>query len=148
MPDETDRMIINALQGGFPLSEYPFREAADVLGLEEHELIARIGLLRDEGYLSRFGPMFDAAQMGGAFCLCAMAVSETRFDEVVEAVNRHPQVAHNYERDHPLNMWFVLASDDKADIEKTAKKIEAETGIQVLLMPKLEEYFIGLRVVA
>lgn len=146
MPDSTDRKIINALQGGFPLSERPFAEAARTLGLAEDELISRIGKLRDSGILSRFGPMFDAAAMGGAFCLCAMAVPGQRFDEVTRAVNRHPQVAHNYERGHELNMWFVLASDDKAEIEATAKQIEDETGIEVLLMPKLEEYFIGLKV--
>lgn len=146
MPDSTDRKIINALQGGFPLSERPFRDAAEALGIGEDELIARIGRLRESGVLSRFGPMFDAAKMGGAFCLCAMAVPEARFDEVTEAVNRHPQVAHNYERAHALNMWFVLASDAKDDIEATARLIEQETGIDVHLMPKLEEYFIGLKV--
>ena len=148
MPDSTDRKIINALQGGFPLSERPFRDAAEALGIDEDELIARIGRLRESGVLSRFGPMFDAAKMGGAFCLCAMAVPEARFDEVAEAVNKHPQVAHNYERAHALNMWFVLTSDEKDDIEGTARLIEQDTGIMVHLMPKLEEYFIGLKVSA
>ena len=148
MLDDIDREIINALQGGFPLSERPFADAAATLGLEQGELISRIAKLREDGILSRFGPMFDAAKMGGAFCLCAMAVPEPRFDEVTEAVNKHAQVAHNYERDHALNMWFVLASDDVADIEATAGLIERDTGIEVLLMPKLEEYFVGLKVVA
>ena len=148
MPDNIDREIINAMQGGFPLSERPFADAAATLGLEQGELISRIAKLREDGILSRFGPMFDAAKMGGAFCLCAMAVPEPRFDEVTEAVNKHAQVAHNYERDHALNMWFVLASDDVADIEATAGLIEQDTGIEVLLMPKLEEYFVGLKVVA
>ena len=53
----------------------------------------------------------SAEAMGGAFCLCAMAVPEGRFDEVMTLVNAHPEVAHNYERQHKLNMWFVLACE-------------------------------------
>ena len=63
-------------------------------------------------------------------------------------VNAHPQVAHNYERTHALNMWFVLATDTPEGITRTAQAIEDETGLKVMLFPKLEEYFIGFRVQA
>ena len=63
-------------------------------------------------------------------------------------VNAHPEVAHNYARDHALNMWFVLATDTPEGIAETAHRIEAETGLDVLLFPKLEEFFIGFRVPA
>ena len=107
--DAADRAIINALQEGFPLSHHPFVEASAALGLSEEALIERIGRLRELGVITRFGPFFDAEAMGGAFCLCAMAVPRERFDEVVTLVNAHREVAHNYERSHHLNMWFVLA---------------------------------------
>ena len=86
--------------------------------------------------------------MGGAFCLCAMAVPAERFDDVVTLVNAHAEVAHNYERTHRLNMWFVLATDRPEGIERVAQKIEAETGLSVLRFPKLKEFFIGFRVTA
>ena len=110
--DATDRAIINALQEGFPLSHRPFAEAGAALGLSEDNLIERIGRLRELGAITRFGPFFDAEAMGGAFCLCAMAVPRERFDEVVTLVNAHREVAHNYERSHRLNMWFVLACEE------------------------------------
>ena len=144
--DATDRAILNALQEGFPLTPHPFADAGKPLGLSEDELIARIQNLREEGAITRFGPFFDAEAMGGAFCLCAMAVPADRFDAVVTLVNAHPEVAHNYERAHRLNMWFVLATDTPAGIEKTAQAIEAETGLPVLCFPKLKEFFIGFRV--
>lgn len=146
--DTTDRAILNALQEGFPLSERPFDEAGAALGLAGDDLIARIRALREIGAITRFGPFFDAAAMGGAFCLCAMEVPPARFDEVVTKVNAHPEVAHNYERTHRLNMWFVLATASPDDIDATAKRIEHETGLAVLLFPKLEEFFIGFRVQA
>lgn len=146
MPDATDRAIINALQGGFPLLARPFAEVAEALALEEGDLIARIGLMLEEKTLSRFGPMYDVEKMGGAFCLCAMQVPAHRFEEVAEQVNAHPQVAHNYEREHTYNMWFVLATETPGEIAAVTARIESETGLAVLLLPKLEEFFIGLRV--
>ena len=146
--DATDRRIINRLQDGFPLSSAPFAEVGAELGIGENDLLQRIVRLRDIGAITRFGPFMDAEAMGGAFCLCAMAVPAARFDEVLTLVNAHDEVAHNYERAHRLNMWFVLACDRTADIETAAAAIEAETGLGVLCFPKLREFFIGFRVAA
>ena len=144
--DAIDRQIINVLQEGFPLCPRPFAEVASALGLEEEALIGRIAALREIGAITRFGPFLDAAAMGGAFCLCAMAVPEERFEDVLTLVNAHPEVAHNYERAHRLNMWFVLATEKKHQINRVAGDIETETGLKVHLFPKLEEFFIGFRV--
>ena len=146
--DMTDRAVLNRLQEDLPLSPHPFAEVADELGLTETDLIARIARMKESGIITRFGPFFDAEAMGGAFCLCAMAVPEARFEAVTNQVNAHPEVAHNYQRSHKLNMWFVLATEDKAGIDAVANAIEAETGITVLLFPKLREFFIGFRVAA
>jgi len=146
--DATDRAILNALQDGFPLTPTPFDDAARPLGLTGDALIARLGRLRELGAITRFGPFFDAAAMGGAFCLCAMSVPQADFDAVVTMVNAHPEVAHNYARDHALNMWFVLAAERPEGITAAARAIEQETGLTVLQFPKLEEFFIGFRVPA
>jgi len=146
--DATDRRIVNALQEGFPLSPRPYAEAAASLGLAEDGLISRLRRLMETGAVTRFGPFFDAAAMGGAFCLCAMAVPADRFEAVMTQVNAHPEVAHNYQRAHRLNMWFVLATESPEGITQAARRIEAETGITVLLFPKEREFFVGFRVAA
>jgi siroheme decarboxylase len=146
--DELDRRIINALQGGFPLCERPFAEAADGLGTDEATLIARLRGLTELGTISRFGPLYAAEGLGGAVTLAAMAVPEERFDAVAEAVNAHPEVAHNYRREHRLNMWFVAAAEDADAIAAVRAAIEAETGIPVLNMPREAEYHVGLRLEA
>lgn len=148
MLEAIDRKIINALQGGFPVCERPFASAAAQLGVDESELMSRIARLKGEGVLSRFGPMYNAEAMGGAFCLCAIAVPPKRFDAVVAQVNAHAEVAHNYERDHLLNVWFVLGSDDCERIDAVIGEIEAETGLEVYAFPKEHEFFIGLKVEA
>ena len=146
--DATDRAVINALQEGFPLSPRPYAEAAARLGLTEAALIARIARLKEIGAITRFGPFFDAEAMGGAFCLCAMAVPEERFEEVARIVNAFPQVAHNYARDHVLSMWFVLATETPDEIGEAADAIAAAAGLDVLRFPKKAEFFIGFRVAA
>ncbi len=146
--DETDRAILNRLQEDVPLVTAPFAALAQELGLDEAGLLARVQRMKADGFITRFGPFFDAAAMGGAFCLCAMAVPDDGFAAVTDQVNAHPEVAHNYQRDHALNMWFVLATETPEGISETADAIEAETGLMVHRFPKLREFFIGFRVAA
>lgn len=146
--DDLDRRIINALQGGFPLCDEPYREVADGLGTTEAELLARLQRLLDARVLTRFGPMFQIERIGGAFCLAAMAVPADRWSQVVEAVNAFPEVAHNYRRDHALNMWFVLATETPGGIDDVASRIERVTGIAVRLFPKEREYFVEMKLEA
>ena len=146
--DALDRRIINGLQGGFPLSETPFADAAALLGTDEATLIGRIERLLAQGWLSRFGPMFNADRLGGATTLAAMAVPEADFERVAALINALPEVAHNYQRQHALNMWFVVATDDPARIPAVLARIEAATGLVVHDMPKKEEFFIEARFAA
>lgn len=146
--DAVDRAILNAMQGEFPLSDRPFLPVAEKLGLSETELIDRLSRLREEGVLSRFGPMFHADRMGGRFTLAAMSLPADDFERVAELVNALPEVAHNYEREHALNMWFVLATETPEGIAEAILRIERETGYPVYPMPKEREYFVGLRLQA
>ena len=147
-PDPTDCALLNLLQEDLPLTHRPFAPLAERLGISAQDLLDRLNWQRDAGYITRFGPFFDAAAMGGAFCLCAMAVPAEEFDTVLTKVNARPEVAHNYERAHRLNMWFVLATETPEAIAQTADAIEGETGIKVLRFPKLQEFYVGFRVAA
>ena len=146
--DELDRAIVNRLQAGFPLCARPFAAAAATLGTDEETLIRRIGVLLENGMLTRFGPLFDVERLGGAFTLCALRVPAADFERVAELVNAHLEVAHNYARAHAFNMWFVLATRSPADIARVIAAIEAETGLAVFDFPREAEYFIELRLVA
>jgi DNA-binding Lrp family transcriptional regulator len=143
--DPAERAVINALQGGFPLTRRPFRDSGVALGLSEDGMLTAVGRLVESGRLSRFGPLWNAEGLGGEVCLCAMAVPAAHFDTVAEQVNAHPEVAHNYERSHALNMWFVLSAECPQRIAEVIAEIEAETGLRVLPMPKTHEFFVEFR---
>jgi len=146
--DDLDRRIVNALQGGFPIADEPYREVAETLGTTEAELLARLERLLASKVLTRFGPMFQIERLGGRFVLAALAVPEDRFAEVTERVNALPEVAHNYRREHRLNMWFVLATETPDGIADATRRIEAATGLTVFAFPKLREFFVDMRLKA
>ena len=77
-----------------------------------------------------------------------MAVPAERFDEVVAEVNALPEVAHNYAREHELNLWFVLAAETQVAIANAIGVIEKKTGLEVLALPKEREYFVELKLTA
>jgi DNA-binding Lrp family transcriptional regulator len=141
---ELERRFINHYQGGFPLLEQPFRMVAADLGCSEHTLLDSIRHLLDTGILSRFGPLYDAVKLGGGLTLAAMSVPEEQFEEVTALVNGCTEVAHNYRREHELNMWFVLATKAPEDISNTLNKIEHSTGLRVYNFPKQHEFYVGL----
>lgn len=143
--DELDRAIVDLLQDGLEVCDRPFAAPAAAIGIEEEELVERLRRLREDGTLTRFGPMYDAERLGGAVTLAAMQVPAERFDAVAAEVNAFREVAHNYEREHALNMWFVLATETPDEIPEVVDAIAARTGCMVHDMPKLEEYYIGLR---
>jgi len=76
--------------------------------------------------------------------LAALAVPVERFDSVAHIVNALPSVAHNYRREHRLNMWFVVASDSVDDVKTTLSRIEVLTGLRVYDFPKEHEFLVGL----
>lgn len=143
-----DREILAMLQGDFPLCERPYAAAAALLGIAEDELLQHLQTLLDDKVLTRFGPMYQIEVMGGAFVLAALAVPEVRYEAVADLVNALPQVAHNYRREHALNMWFVLATETPSGIAEAIARIETETGLPVYAFPKEREYFVEMKLAA
>jgi DNA-binding Lrp family transcriptional regulator len=117
---------------------------AERLALTEDELIARLERLLQDRVLTRFGPLYNVDRMGGSNVLAAMTVPEDDFDRVAEFVNAQPEIAHNYRREHPLNMWFVGAAESPDKVEALFRYIESITGLPVYRFPKEREYFVHL----
>lgn len=143
--DAIDKVLVNQLQDGIELCQHPFAGLADQLDITEAEIVRRLRRMREEGVLSRFGPMYHAERMGGSLTLAAIKVPEVDFDRVTDIVNSFDEVAHNYQREHELNMWFVVATEKPEQIAAVIEQIEALTGLRVYNMPKEEEFYVGLR---
>jgi DNA-binding Lrp family transcriptional regulator len=143
--DDLDRALINAYQGGFPLAKRPFAVVAEKLGISEAEAVARVKRLLASKQLTRFGPLYHAERMGGALTLAALAVPPADFERVAAIVNAMPEIAHNYERAHRYNMWFVVAVETPEERRAVIERIERATDLPVLDLPKEREYFVGMQ---
>jgi DNA-binding Lrp family transcriptional regulator len=131
--DETDKKLLNLVQKGLPVCDYPFHELAKELGISPGEVIERLERLKNMKIIRRIGAVFDAVRMGYTSCLFAMEVPEERFQAVAEAVNSFSGVTHNYKRSGALNMWFTLSSKSEEDKAAAVRSISEMTGIRKIL---------------
>ena len=143
--DANDKRLLNDVQDRLPLTSRPFLAVGEKLGLSEDEVIRRLRRLQDEGALSRIGPVLNTRALGGERTLAAMAVPPERLEEVAALVSSFDAVSHNYEREHRFNLWFVVSSEDPAEVRRVPTEIEVKTGLPIMELPALAEYFVGVR---
>jgi DNA-binding Lrp family transcriptional regulator len=142
-PSARDIALIDRWQRDFPLIERPFAEGGSELGLDETATIAAFRRLRDAGVISRIGAVVRPNTVG-ASTLAAMRVPPGRLETVARTVSAEPLVNHNYQREHALNLWFVVAGPSRAAIGATIERIERHTGLPVLDLPLVKAYHIDL----
>ena len=143
MDDTLDFHLLNDFQRDFPLCPAPFAELPSPLGVAEKVVLGRLENLRRDGKISRVGAVFAPKRIG-ASTLAAMAVPPEKLDAVAAAVNRFPEVNHNYEREHRYNLWFVVTAASEGRLQATLGAIEQAAGYPLMPLPLLEEFHIDL----
>jgi DNA-binding Lrp family transcriptional regulator len=113
------------------------------MGLDEDATIAAFERLIDAGVITRIGAVVKPHAIG-ASTLAAMRAPAPRLDAVAAAVSGEPLVNHNYQREHALNLWFVIAGPDRAAVTETIERIERSTGLAVLDLPLVDAYHLDL----
>jgi len=143
MLTDLQKRLLNDFQRDFPLSPTPYRDIGERLGVAESEVIAALTELRDRQFISRVGAVVPPNQIGVS-TLAAMAVPEAELQSVAEFINGFPEVNHNYEREHRLNLWFVAVAGSAEQLQAAIARIERHTGLSVLQLPLLDDFFIDL----
>ncbi len=138
-----DFRLLNDFQRDFPLCPAPFAELAARLGVSEAAVLQGLQTLRRAGKIARVGAVFAPKRIG-ASTLAAMAVPTERLAAAADAVNRFPEVNHNYEREHRYNLWFVVTAGSQERLQAALGAIEQAAGWPLLRLPLLEEYHIDL----
>jgi len=138
-----ERRLLDDYQHSFPMTARPYADIARECGVSEAEVVAAFERLIAKGAISRIGAVLRPRALG-ASTLAAMTVPPERLEEVAAAVSAHPGVNHNYEREHELNLWFVMTAPDEAALEAALADIEARTGLAVHRLPMLEDYHVDL----
>ncbi|HEX6111599.1 MAG TPA: AsnC family transcriptional regulator [Geminicoccaceae bacterium] len=141
--DALDRRLLDDFQRDFPLHPRPFAALAERLGVDEMEVLERLRRLQAQGAISRIGAVL-APHRAGWSTLAALAVPEGELDAVAALVSSYAEVNHNYEREHELNLWFVVTAPSRERVEGVLQEIETRSGCSVLDLPLLEAYRLDL----
>lgn len=135
--------LLNDYQRDFPRVDTPFDLIALESGASETTVLETYRELAASGAVSRIGAVFRPGSLGVS-ALVALAVPPERLAEVAAIVDRHDEVSHNYEREHTLNLWFVVSARDRSSFERIVREIGAASGLEPVVLPLLEEYHIDL----
>jgi DNA-binding Lrp family transcriptional regulator len=130
--DETDKRLLNLMQGSFPLAERPYAEVARLAELSEDEVLRRTRRLLDERIIREVTPIFDTRVLGYSSMLVAAKVDAEHPWRAAKIINSHPGVSHNYLRDHDFNLWFTIATEpgSKLGLDGTLDVMAERTGAE------------------
>ncbi len=138
-----EKSLLNEYQRGLPLSPTPYADIAQRLGTTEAMVLRLLSELQARGVISRVGPVFKPKRVGSS-TLAAIAVAPHQLEEVAAWVSAYPEVNHNYERHHRLNLWFVVTAPSQARVAEVLAEIEAHWGTPVLNLPLVKPFHIDL----
>ena len=104
--DAIDRKLVTLTQAGLPLAAHPYRAIAAEAGIDEAEVIRRLGAMMDGGIIRRIAAVPNHYALG--FSANGMTVWNIA-DEAVHDVGRDmaelEYVTHAYRRPRHLPVW-------------------------------------------
>lgn len=148
--DQLDTRLLNVIQAGIPLVERPFSEIARQLDADEQMVLDRLVALKSppDAVIRQMSAIFDSKTLGYESSLVAARVDEWRIEQAAEALNQHPGVTHNYQRNHAYNLWYTIAvpPDSRLGLQRTVEILHQRSGSAVTrLFPTLKLFKIGVK---
>lgn len=132
--DATDRRLINATQGGLPITPEPYAEVAGWLGLTEAEVIDRMRAMQDRGVIRRIALAPNHYALGvTANGMSVWDVEDGRAEALGARVGALDYVSHSYLRpralpDWPYNLFAMIHGRDRGEVEAKRTEIAALLG--------------------
>jgi len=145
--DDTDKKLLNLLQGHFPIARRPFAAVAGLAGLSEDEVIDRAKYLLESRIIREITPIFDTRALGYESMLVAAKVDSEHPHRAAQVINTHPGVTHNYLRNHDFNLWFTLAVEPGSPLgmQGTLEVLREKTGAEsIRQLPTLKLFKIRM----
>ena len=141
-------ILLSIIQKKFPLTQRPFAKIADELNSDEETIIRVLQEEKDKKIIRQISPIFDTKRLGYSSSLVSFKVKYEDINRAVKVINAHPGVSHNYEREHPFNIWFTLAvpPNSKLGINQTIEILAREAkAIDYIVLPTLKLFKIAVR---
>jgi DNA-binding Lrp family transcriptional regulator len=145
--DGADRRLLNLMQGSFPIAQRPYARVAELAGVDEQEVLARVGRLLERRIIRQVTPIFDTRALGYSSMLVAAKVDPEYPHRAAQVINAHPGVSHNYLRNHEFNLWFTIATEpgSRLGLDGTLEVLAREAGAEsVRQLPTLKLFKIRM----
>lgn len=131
---EIERRILAVLQGGFPRSQTPYQDIADLVGIDTKELLEILESWKKEGKLRRIGSIVDHFKVGfSGGAMVAWQVEPERIEQVGVKLAGFAEVTHAYERvtakNWPYNLYTMVHGADIQEVERIVKRMSEACGI-------------------
>jgi DNA-binding Lrp family transcriptional regulator len=97
--------------------------------------------------IRQISAIFDTRVLGYQSTLVAARIPKNKLAEGAKAVNSHPGVSHNYERNNELNLWYTVAvpPDSRLGLEGTVDVLHRISGAEkTRILPTLKLFKIGV----
>lgn len=145
--DTIDKDILNFIQREFPLVREPFDAIGHEVGIAGDEVIRRIEALKRGRVIRQISAIFDTRVLGYHSSLVAARIPKEKLTEGAKAINSHPGVSHNYERNNEFNLWYTVAvpPDSRLGLEGTVDVMHRISGAEkTRILPTLKLFKIGV----
>ena len=135
MLTDLEKKIIAAIQEDMAITERPYLEISEKLGITEDTLLATLQSLCERGIIRRYGATLRHQKTGfTANAMAAWQVAENRVEAVGNRLASFKQVSHCYRRNPtegwPFNLYTMIHASDEESCRQTARNMSQEAGVE------------------
>jgi len=126
-------MLVREIQEDLQIDPEPFNEVANVVGMEQEEVLQQIRQWKEDGTIRRFGASVRHQQIGFTTNgMVVFALPPERIEEAGNLLAQYKQVSHCYQRPEapgwPYNLFAMThcRSEEELDdlVKEMAEKIQ------------------------
>ncbi len=145
MFDEVEKIILMEVQYNLPLTEQPFVDLAENLGLKANEIFEKLKEFKQRGVIKRIGTNLNyrAFKRIGKAALVAFTCSEDEALRIAEIINESiDSLKHNFLRNHErYKIWFTFKGESKEEMLRKVEELAKRCGVKdYLFLPSKRVY--------
>ncbi|HEY3278160.1 MAG TPA: hypothetical protein VGJ94_16200 [Syntrophorhabdaceae bacterium] len=126
--------FLKSIPHDFPLTERPYKEMGDILGVSEEEVISRLKELRSKGTLRRVAAVLYHRKASYTHnAMVVWKVDEKDVERTGAIMASFPEVSHCYERDGggfwDYNLYTMIHGKNMEACIDVVRRISEKTGV-------------------
>jgi siroheme decarboxylase len=131
---DTMERVLKTIPQDFPISERPYKEMADRMGISESELIEALSDLKERGVVRRVAAALHHRKASYTHnAMVVWRVEEEEIERVGRTMSSFSEVSHCYERDRggywDYTVYTMIHGMSRENCMEIVKRISLQSGI-------------------